>query len=55
MCDEKGDYNGQKQPDGTIKVLSPGQVADLLGRSTSQITELYYLKKDALSLNGITE
>lgn len=55
MCDEKGDYNGQKQPDGTIKVLSPGQVADLLGRSTSQITELYYVKKDALSLNGITE
>lgn len=31
--------NGQKQPDGTIKALSPRQVADLLGHSTSQITE----------------
>ncbi len=37
--------NGQKQPDGTIKALSPRQVADLLGHSTSQITELYYVKK----------
>ena len=35
--------NGQKQPDGTMKALSPRQVADLLGHSTSQITELYYV------------
>ena len=47
--------NGQKKPDGTIKALSPRQVADLLGHSTSQITELYYVKKDTSRLNGITE
>lgn len=47
--------NGQKQPDGTIRALSPRQVADLLGHSTSQITELYYIKKDTARLNGITE
>ena len=47
--------NGQKQPDGTIKSLSPRQVADLLGHSTSQITELYYVKKDTSRLSGITE
>ena len=47
--------NGQKQPDGTIRALSPRQVADLLGHSTSQITELYYVKKDTSRLNGITE
>ena len=47
--------NGQKQPDGTIRALSPQQVADLLGHSTSQITELYYVKKDTERLNGITE
>ena len=48
--------NGVKQDNGTIKAaLSPRQVADLLGRSTSQITELYYVKKDTARLNGITE
>ena len=47
--------NGQKKPDGTIKALSPRQVADLLGHSTSQITELYYVKKETSRLNGITE
>ena len=47
--------NGQKQSDGTIKALPPRQVADLLGHSTSQITELYYVKKDTSRLNGITE
>ena len=47
--------NGHKQPDGTMKALSPRQVADLLGHSTSQITELYYVKKDTARLSGITE
>ena len=47
--------NGVKQPDGTIKALSPRQVADLLGHSTSQITELYYVKKDTTRLQGITD
>ena len=38
-----------------IKAFSPRQVADLLGHSTSQITELYYVKKDTSRLKGITE
>lgn len=46
--------NGVKQEDGSIKSLTPRQVADLLGHSTSQITELYYVKKDTERLNGIT-
>ena len=40
---------------GTIKALSPKQVADLLGHSTSQITETYYVRKDTSRLNGITD
>lgn len=47
--------NGVKQANGTIKALSPRQVADLLGHSTSQITEMYYVKKDTQRLNGITD
>ena len=47
--------NGVKQPDGTIKSLTPRQVADLLGHSTSEITEMYYVKKDTARLGGITE
>lgn len=47
--------NGIKQPDGSIKSLTPRQVADLLGHSTSQITELYYVKKDTSRLVGITD
>ena len=47
--------NGQKQEDGSIKSLTPRQVADLLGHSTSQITEMYYVKKDTSRLNGITD
>ena len=46
--------NGVKQEDGNIKSLSPRQVADLLGHSTSEITELYYVKKDMARLAGIT-
>ena len=47
--------NGVKQPDGTIRSLTPRQVADLLGHSTSEITEMYYVKKDTARLSGITE
>ena len=47
--------NGIKQPDGTIKSLTPRQVADLLGHSTSEITERYYVKKDIARLQGITD
>lgn len=46
--------NGIRQEDGSIKSLTPRQVADLLGYSTNQITELYYVKKDTARLNGIT-
>ena len=41
--------------DGTIRALSPKQVANLLGHSTSEITELYYVKKDDELLGGITD
>ena len=47
--------NGIKQPDGSIKSLTPKQVSDLLGHATSQITEMYYVKKDTSRLNGITD
>ena len=47
--------NGVKQEDGTIKSLTPRQVADLLGHSTSQITEMYYVKKDTSRLAGVTD
>ena len=46
--------NGIKQSDGSIKSLTPRQVADLLGHTTSEITELYYVKKDTTRLLGIT-
>lgn len=47
--------NGIKQPDGSIKSLTPEQVADLLGHTTSEITEMYYVKRDLTKLNGITD
>lgn len=47
--------NGITKDDGTVKSLTPKQVADLLGHSTSQITEMYYVKKDTARLQGITD
>lgn len=47
--------NGIKQEDGSIKSLAPRQIADFLGHSTSQITEMYYVKKDTSYLSGITD
>ena len=47
--------NGVRLDDGTIRALSPKQVANLLGHSTSEITELYYVKKDDNLLGGITD
>ena len=41
--------------DGNIKSLTPKQVADLLGHTTSEITELYYVRRDMKMLNGITD
>ncbi len=46
--------NGVKQPDGAVKSLTVKQVADLLGHSTTQVTEMYYVKKDTSKLSGIT-
>ena len=45
---------GVGQPDGTVKALTVRQVADLLGHSTTQVTEMYYVKKDTSLLTGIT-
>ena len=36
--------NGIPQEDGTVKALTVKQVADLLGHSTTQVTEMYYAK-----------
>ena len=47
--------NGVKQPDGTIKVLTVRQVADLLGHSTTQVAEMYYVKKNMKMLDGVTD
>ena len=47
--------NGIKQPDRTIKSLTVKQVADLLGHTTTEITELYYIKKDDTKLEGLTD
>ena len=40
--------------DRAAPCLSPKQVADLLGHSTSEITEMYYVKRDNTRLVGIT-
>jgi hypothetical protein len=37
--------SGFKQPDGTVKSLTVKQVADLLGKSTTQVTAMYYVKR----------
>ena len=47
--------NGIRQTDGTIKCLTPKQVADLLGHTTSEITEMYYVKRNDEMLKGITD
>ena len=46
---------GQRQTDGSIRSLTPKQVTDLLGHSTLQITEMYYVRKYTARLNGITD
>ena len=47
--------NGVKQADGSVKSLSVKQVADLLGHSTTQVTEMYYVKRDTARLGGVTD
>ena len=66
VCDENGDFtrpvNFRKRYYRVLqaagietKGLTPRQVADLLGHTTSQITEMYYVKKDTARLSGITD
>lgn len=47
--------NGIRQPDGSIKVLSVKQVSNILGHTTSKVTEMYYIKKDNTKLEGLTD
>ena len=47
--------NGIRQPDGSIKVLSVKQVSNILGHTTSEVTEMYYIKKDNTKLEGLTD
>ena len=47
--------NGVKQPDGSVRALSVKQVAELLGHTTSEITEIYYVKRDTSRLAGLTD
>ena len=45
---------GVRADDGTVKALTPRQVADLLGHTTSEITEMYYVKRNTDMLMGVT-
>ena len=45
---------GVRAEDGTVKALTPRQVADLLGHTTSEITEMYYVKRNTYMLMGVT-
>ena len=47
--------NGIPQEDGTVKTLPVKQVADLLGHTTSEITEIYYVKRESEKLIGVTD
>lgn len=47
--------NGMKNKDGNPISLPLRKVADILGHSTSIITERYYVKRDMRILNGITD
>ena len=47
--------NGTKCADGSIKTLNIKAVADILGHTTTEITERYYVKKDSSRLTGITD
>ncbi|MCR4594416.1 MAG: tyrosine-type recombinase/integrase [Clostridiales bacterium] len=47
--------NGIRQEDGTLKSLSVKQVADILGHTTSEVTEMYYVMKDTSRLVGMTD
>ena len=45
---------GVRAENGTVKALTPRHVADLLGHTTSEITEMYYVKRNTDMLLGVT-
>ena len=47
--------NGVVKPDGSIYSLTVKEVANLLGHTTSEITELYYVKRDDTRLRSLTD
>ena len=47
--------NGVMDEDGNLHTLSVKQVADLLGHTTSAVTEKYYVKRETKNLQGITD
>jgi integrase len=47
--------NGRKDENGNIKSLPVRKVADILGHTTTAITEKYYVKRDLRNLSGITD
>ena len=47
--------NGTKCADGSVKTLNIKAVADILGHTTTEITERYYVKKDTSRLTGIAD
>lgn len=47
--------NGRKDENGNIKSLPVRKVADILGHTTTAITEKYYVKRDLRKLSGITD
>ena len=47
--------NGVKDKDGILHTLSVKQVADLLGHTTTSVTEKYYVKRELKNLQGVTD
>lgn len=47
--------NGREDENGNIKALPVRKVADILGHTTTAITEKYYVKRELRKLSGITD
>ena len=47
--------NGVEDENGNLKTLTVRQVADLLGHTTSSVTEKYYVRREPDKLCGITD
>lgn len=50
-----GEALGLLNSDIDIKFFTPKPLAELFDYTTSEITELYYVKRDLKMLNGITD